>query len=107
MSRMSLSRRLATSVDWSIHRLLRATPSSTDRTMSALVVAMRDRLWNLPRPLRSSIGDRSPLSHGANSTLFDPGTDDAASAAQLVVAQALAQVCPAATGSSARRRPGC
>ncbi len=58
---------------------LRATPSSTERTRSARVVRS-DRLWNPPRARRSSTGERSPASHGVNSTRPLPGAAVAASA---------------------------
>ena len=46
---------------------MRATPSKTARTIWSVVVAS-ERLWNPPRTVWSSTGDRSPLSHGVNST---------------------------------------
>ena len=54
------------------HRELRATPSITERTMSARVV-WSDKLWNPPRAVRSSIGERSPASHGVNTRRPLPG----------------------------------
>ena len=51
------------STPWLSHRLLKATPSMTARTIWARVVR-RDRLWKPARARRSSTGDRSPANQG-------------------------------------------
>ena len=56
------------------------------RTRWARVVAS-DRLWKPPRALRSSTGDRSPASHGVNTTSPLPAGTDAASVGQGVEAR--------------------
>src|SRR3984957_3100329 len=56
-----------------------ATPSNTARTMSARVDDS-EMLWKPPRMVWSSTGERSPFSHGVNSTPCEPtGTADASS----------------------------
>ena len=59
----------------SSHRELKATPSKTARTICGRVVA-NERLWKPPRIVWSSTGERSPLSHGVNSTRPLPGATD-------------------------------
>ena len=56
----------------SSQRLLYATPSSTERTSSARVVAS-DRLCQPPRSVWSSTGVRSPFSQGVKITPLLPG----------------------------------
>ncbi len=68
-------------------RLLYATPSSTERTSSARVVAS-DRLCQPARNVWSSTGVRSPFSHGVKITPLLPGGTapaSASSAAQVIV----------------------
>ena len=58
---------------------LRATPSSTARVRWPRVV-VSPMPWKPARALRSSIGDRSPVSHGVKTTPPAPGGVAAASA---------------------------
>ena len=96
--RTGSSRRLAnrSTASWS-HRLLKATPSRTARASSGRPV-VSERLWNPARACRSSTGDRSPRSHGVNTTLDDPG---AAAAASRVAASKSGRPCgPARPGTT-------